>query len=159
MKPITLLKQYSNCTPCKIDAKEPDYLYVQVSQIPDSGSGLFTAIPIYRDEVISVFKGQILSDKEAAQKAVRGENGYFINLPDGTIMDSMTVNCFAKYANDALGVSKTVHKNNAKISLDENGRVCIVATKKIPAGAEIFCGYGKGYWRNMVAAQGPGRTM
>ena len=61
-------------------------------------------------------------------------------------MDSMSVKCFAKYANDAMGFTKTVHKNNAKISLDVNGKVCIVATRKIPAGAEIFCDYGKGYW-------------
>ncbi|NVN98443.1 MAG: SET domain-containing protein [Geobacteraceae bacterium] len=118
------------------------------SQIPESGNGLFTAIPIFKDEVISIFKGKILSNMEAEHRTAKGKDSYFINLPDGTIMDSMTVKCFAKYANDAMGFTKTIHKNNSKISLDVNGKVCVVATKKIPVGAEIFCGYGKGYWKN-----------
>lgn len=147
MKITVCFKQYSDASTHKIEAKEPDYLYVQVSQIPGSGDGLFTAIPIYKDEVISIFKGKILSDIEAEHRATSEKDTYFINLPDGTIMDSMTVKCFAKYANDARGFTKTAHRNNAKISLDENGKVCLVATKRIAAGAEIFCGYGKGYWR------------
>jgi len=65
-------------------------------------------------------------------------------------MDSMTVKCFAKYANDAMGFTKTIHKNNSKISLDENSKVCIVATKKIPGVAEILCGYGTRYWKNTI---------
>jgi SET domain-containing protein len=69
-------------------------------------------------------------------------------------MDSMTVKCFAKYANDATGLARTSHRNNSKITIDENGRVCIVATRKIAAGAEIFCGYGSGYWKNMIRQKG-----
>ena len=109
-----------------------------------------TAIPIYKDEVIAIFKGRILTDEEAIRRAAKGKDAYFINLPDGTIMDSMTVKCFAKYANDASGLTRTSHKNNSKITIDEDGRVCIVATRKIAAGAEIFCGYGSGYWKNMI---------
>lgn len=153
MKHITHFKHYSDSSTHKIEAKEHDYLYVQGSQIPGSGDGLFTAIPIYKDEVISIFKGKILSDIQAEDRVTKGKDAYFINLPDGTIMDSMTVKCFAKYANDAGGFTKTAHRNNAKISLDENGKVCLVATKRIAAGAEIFCGYGKGYWRNMIDPQ------
>ena len=103
-----------------IDAKELDYLYINESQIPGSGKGLFTAIPIYKDEIISVFKGEILSNIEAASRAKNGEDAYFINMPDGTILDSMKVKCFAKYANDALGSVKTTFKINSKITLDEN---------------------------------------
>ena len=153
MKAITHFKRYSDASTHKIEAKEADYLYIKDSQIPASGNGLFTAIPIYRNEVISIFKGKILTDKEAEHRAATGKDAYFINLPDGTVMDSMTVKCFAKYANDAQGVTQTIHKNNSKISLDENGMVCIVATKKIPVAAEIFCGYGKGYWKNMIEPQ------
>ena len=32
-----------------INALEEDYLYIQQSQIPNSGKGLFTAIKIYKD--------------------------------------------------------------------------------------------------------------
>ncbi len=146
MKGITRFKEYSDSTTYKIEAKEQDYLYIKESQIPGSGNGLFTAIPLYKDEVISIFKGEILSDKEAQYRTKNGDDGYFINLPDGSVLDSMRVNCFAKYANDALGHVKIKRKNNSKIILDENGNICIVAIRNIMTGEEIFCSYGKKYW-------------
>lgn len=136
----------TNYTPDKIAAKESDYLYLAASQIANAGKGLYAAITIYENEVIAVFKGEILSDKEASLRAKNGEDGYFINMLDGTIMDSMHVKCFAKFANDAEGFVKTKFKNNAKITLDEDNRVCIAATRNIKVREEIFCGYGKKYW-------------
>jgi hypothetical protein len=148
-KSSSCFKHHSDSSNHAIEAKEADYLYIKESQIPSAGKGLFTAIPLYKDEVISIFKGKILSEMEAQRRAGKGNDEYFINLPDGTIMDSMTVKCFAKYANDASGLVETTHKNNSKITLDEHGKVCIVATRRIPVGAEIFCGYGSGYWKNI----------
>ncbi|MES2566758.1 MAG: SET domain-containing protein [Bacteroidota bacterium] len=134
--------------PDNIDAKESDYLYLKTSGIKNSGNGLFTSIPIFKNEVISLFKGEILSNKEASLRASNRNDGYFINMLDGTIMDSKNVNCFAKYANDSEGFKITKWKNNSKIALDENNKVCLVATKDIKSSEEIFCGYGKAYWKN-----------
>jgi uncharacterized protein len=131
----------------KIHLPEKDYLYTNLSQIENAGKGLYTAITIYKDEIIAVYKGEILSDKEAAEKAKKGKDIYFINLLNGSIMDSMHSKCFAKYANDASGFSKSDFKNNAKIALDENGNVCLIATKNIKPQSEIFCSYGKRYWK------------
>lgn len=130
-----------------IDAKEEDYLYIQKSQIKNSGNGLFTAIEIYKDEIISVFKGKILTNIEAESIIKHKEDKYFINLLDGTILDSNTVDCFAKYANDSNGFTKSMYKNNSKISLDETNNVCLIATKNIKSNEEIFCSYGKKYWK------------
>ena len=146
-KNASCFKHYSDSSTHAIEANEADYLYIKESQIPASGDGLYTAIPIYKDEVVSIFKGKILSDKQAHHKAANGEDAYFINLPDGSTMDSMTVKCFAKYANDASGLIQASFKNNSQIKFNEDGKVCIVATRKISAGAEIFCGYGKKYWK------------
>jgi uncharacterized protein len=132
-----------------IEAAEEEYLYIDPSQIPNSGQGLFTAIDIYKDEIISLFKGEILSNEEVKVREVRGENQYFICLLDGRMMDSNHVECFAKYANDAVGKSKTAFTNNAKITLDDDGNVCLVATKNIKGGSEIFTSYGVGYWSGM----------
>jgi hypothetical protein len=66
---------------------------------------------------------------------------------DGTIMDSMYIDCFAKYANDAEAFENSEFKNNAKISLDDEHNVCIIAIKNIKSGNEIFCSYGKRYWK------------
>jgi len=153
MKNASSFKQYSNSINYKIEAKEADYLYINESQIPNSGKGLFTAIPIYKDEIISVFKGKILSKKEAESRALNNNDAYFINMPDGTILDSMKVKCFAKYANDALGFVKSKYKINSKITLDENGNVCIVANRDIIMGEEIFCSYGKKYWKIKIGKQ------
>ncbi|MDQ3141572.1 MAG: SET domain-containing protein-lysine N-methyltransferase [Bacteroidota bacterium] len=131
----------------KIDAPESDYLYKSKSQIPDSDNGLFTAIDIYKDEIIAIFKGKILTAMEAKKRAREGNDRYFINLQDGSIMDSMNATCLAKYANDANGLTKSNFKNNAVITIDDNDKVCIMAIRNIKAGEELFCSYGKKYWK------------
>ena len=131
----------------KIEAPESDYLYIQDSQITNAGKGLFTAIDIYPNEIISIFKGEILTDNEAQKRVSEGNDRYFINMLDGSILDSMHVDCFAKYANDAEAFSKLEFKNNSKITLDDDDNVCIVATKKIKSQQEIFCSYGVKYWK------------
>lgn len=130
-----------------IDASESDYLYIGISQLPASGNGLHTAINIYTDEIIAAFTGEILTDVQASLRAEKGNDQYFINMPDGTIMDSMNLKCFAKYANDAEGFRQSSFKNNGRIALDEDQNVCIIATRNIKTGEEIFCGYGKQYWK------------
>ena len=65
-------------------------------------------------------------------------------------MDSMHVDCFAKYANDAKAFNTTGLKNNAKISLDDDDNVCLVATRKINPMEEIFCSYGAIYWKKYI---------
>jgi len=131
----------------KIDAKESDYLYVCTSQLPDSGKGLYTAINVYKDEIIALFKGAILTDIQAKQLANKGNDKYFINLLDGSILDSKKAKCFAKYANDAKGFANSNFKNNTKIAFNDYNNICIVATRNIIAGEELFCSYGKRYWK------------
>lgn len=133
-----------------ISAPEADYLYVETSQLPNAGKGLYTAIQIYKDEVISVFKGEIISDEVAEIRVALHQDQYFINMLNGTIMDSMNLDCFAKYANDAQGYASSKFKNNAKIALDEENNVCLIATKNIKAKEEIFCSYGKKYWKKHI---------
>jgi hypothetical protein len=122
-----------NSYPNLIVAPEEDYLFIQHSQLALAGMGLHTAVHIYPDEIISVFKGELLSRLEAKRRAECGNDKYFISLANGTTLDSMHVKCFAKYANDAVGFKKSKFKNNAKIAYK--------------SGSEIFCGYGKSYWK------------
>lgn len=132
----------------QIEAGEEEYLFTGTSQIPGSGNGLFTAVPIYKDEIISLFFGESISNHEAAKRAQHGDDEFFMNMPDGSILDSKHVACFAKFANDPTGIVKSAFKSNSKITLDEYNRVCIVAKRKIKGGEEIFCAYGKKYWEN-----------
>ena len=122
---------------------ESDYLYLQASNIPDAGTGLFTAIKIYKDEIISIYTGEILSTKESKKRSENKENQYFITLLNGKILDSKHTPGFAKYANDA---HLSVFKNNAKIALNDKNQVCLIATKNISKYTEILTCYGKAYW-------------
>lgn len=130
-----------------INASEADYLFIQKSQLENSGNGLFTAITIFKDVIIAQFAGEVLDAETAKIRAENGLDKYFILLLNGTILDSMPTDCYAKYANDATGFISSGFKNNAKIALDENDNVCLVATKKIKQNEEIFCSYGKKYWK------------
>jgi len=129
-----------------IEAPESDYLYKCQSQLADSGNGLFTAIELYKDETVAVFRGELLTDMEAEERAKAGNDKYFINLLNGSIMDSMNVKCFAKYANDAKGFPNSKFENNTEIALNDNGDVCIKALRYIHPNEELFCSYGKRYW-------------
>jgi hypothetical protein len=133
-----------------IQAPENLYLYKAVSQIKNAGDGLYTAINIYKDEVIATFTGERLTDAVARKRAKKGNDQYFIAMLDGSIMDSVKSNCFAKYANDAIGLGDSGFNNNSRIALDENDNVCIIANKTIKTGDEIFCGYGKRYWKKYL---------
>jgi SET domain-containing protein len=139
--------------PEPIDAAESDYLYVDSSAITGAGLGLFTAIPIFQNEIISIFKGEILSNKEAKLRAQHHQDDYFISLLDGTILDSQYVDCYAKYANDADAFGGKAKGNNANITLNESGEVCLVASKDIDMGQEIYAGYGHRYWKNKAQQQ------
>lgn len=134
----------------KIDAVESDYLYIETSQIPNSGNGLFTAIDIYKDEMIAVFTGDFLNEFQALECSEKANDRYFIMMPDGLTLDSMNSDCFAKYANDASVNSETTLKNNAKIAFDDDGQVGLIASRKIKSGEEIFCSYGKVYWNKWL---------
>lgn len=129
--------------------EEREFLLVKESQIPNSGRGLFLLTERKKGELIALFRGEVLSYEVAEQRALKNEDGYFINMANGTILDSMHVECFAKYANDAHGLEKTKFKSNAVIQLSGKDDIaCLVALRDIKEGEEIFTSYGKKYWKN-----------
>jgi hypothetical protein len=111
---------------------------------------LFTAIPIFKDEIISIFKGNILTDSQIKKRIANHSDHYFMNMIDGSILDCKNTKCYAKYANDAQAIVNKKFTNNSKITLNENRIVCLVATKNIKSGTEIFCSYGKKYWKKHI---------
>ncbi len=129
--------------------QESVFLRTKESQIPNSGKGLFLLVDKQKGDLISLFRGEILSYEAAEERAKKNEDGYFINQSNGTILDSMHVECFAKYANDAHGLTKSKFKSNAEIQLSGYpDTACLVAIRDIKAGEEIFTSYGRKYWKN-----------
>ncbi|MCG9879543.1 MAG: SET domain-containing protein [Bacteroidia bacterium] len=134
----------------ELNSKEVDYLFVNESLLPNAGKGLFTCIDIYKDEIICYYKGEIIGSVEAKKRAKNNLDQYFINLPNGKILDSISSTCFARFANDARENKFGSARNNAKIMLDDKGKVCLIARKKIKANEEIYCSYGNKYWLKHV---------
>ena len=130
-----------------VGLQEEEFLFTQKSQLPNAGMGLYTAIDIYRDEIVAIFHGEVLTERQITLRVGKGKDRYFINLLDGKIVDSMNTTCFAKYANDVRGSSKTTFRNNVKINIDDKNNVCLSSIRNIKAGDELFCSYGSRYWK------------
>jgi hypothetical protein len=129
--------------------EEATFLRVKASQIPNAGKGLYVLTEKKKGELVALFRGEVLSYEAAEQRAAKNEDGYFINMSNGTILDSMPVECFAKYANDAHGLGKTKFKSNAQIQLSGKDDIAfLIALRDIKAGEEVFTSYGRKYWAN-----------
>lgn len=79
-----------------------------------------------------------------------GKNGYIFYINSKCVIDALpTVKALGRYANDAKGYSRVKGiTNNSEYVVDKK-RCFIEAVKNIPAGSEIFVGYGAEYWKTM----------
>lgn len=124
------------------------HLVVKKSTLPNSGKGLFTKIEIKKGTRIVEYKG-----KRTIWSKVKdddGKNGYIFYITRNCVIDAWpTTQYLGRYANDARGYVKIKGiTNNSEYVVDKK-RCFIEATKNIPAGSEIFVGYGAEYWQTM----------
>lgn len=121
------------------------YLWVKKSTLPGAGKGLFTKKSIPRGSKIAEYKGKIRKWKDV--KDSEADNPYIMYVTRNHIIDAGVIaNSKAKFANDAQGLNKVKGTRNNSIYIKEGLRIYIESTKDIPAGSEIFVGYGKEYW-------------
>jgi SET domain-containing protein len=123
-------------------------LVVKKSLLPGAGKGLFTKEFIPKSSLIIEYKGKTKTWKEIKDSTIF--NGYVFYITRNHVVDAMkTLRALARYANDAKGISRVKGlRNNAEYAVKQN-KVFIRATMDIPAGAEIFVGYGKEYWTSI----------
>lgn len=121
-------------------------LIIKKSTLPGAGKGLFTKVFIPKGTRIVEYKGKVLTWK-AVEKMPDERNGYVFYFNSRYVLDAWKYRGFAHYANDAKGITRVEGiKNNSEY--DTKGKHCyIVATRDIPAGSEIFVGYGGEYWQ------------
>src|SRR5688572_9208138 len=123
------------------------YLYSKKSTLPYAGKGLFTKVFIPKGAKITEYKGVILSWKEV-EKMADYRNGYVFYFNKNYVIDAWkTKKGVAHYANDARGLTRVDGLRNNSEYDTEKRRCYIMATQDIPAGSEIFVGYGADYWR------------
>lgn len=122
-----------------------DQLLVKESNLPGSGKGLFTKIFIPKGTRIIEYKGKITTWKDADHQD--GTNSYIYFVTKNHVIDSHPhEHELARFVNDARGLTRVKGITNNCIYVEEGLRIFIESKKNIPAGTELFVGYGKEYW-------------
>ncbi|MFY7900494.1 MAG: SET domain-containing protein [Chitinophagaceae bacterium] len=120
-------------------------LFIHPSIIPNAGMGLFTSLPIKKGTRIVEYKGRITTWENACHKG--GNNPYIFFVNKDYVIDGLTYKkSFARYINDAKGLTRIKGISNNTQFIVDGVRVYIEAIKNIPANTEILVGYGKEYW-------------
>lgn len=120
------------------------HLVVKESTIPESGKGLFTKKFIPKGTRIVEYKGKITDWKTVKNNS---DNGYIYMVSNNHVIDAQNhTKAFARYANDARGISRVKGITNNCNYVNDGTKVYIESIKDIPAGSEIFVAYGKDYW-------------
>ena len=121
-------------------------LYIKRSTLPNAGQGLFTKKAIPKGTRIIEYTGKRSTWKEV--KDEDGKNGYIFYINRNNVIDGKpNKKAFARYANDARGLTRIKGLlNNADYVVD-GLKAYIESKKEIPAGGEILVDYGKDYWK------------
>jgi len=114
--------------------------------LPGAGKGLYTKVLIPKGTRIIEYKGELVTWKEV-EKMADDSNGYVFYFNSKYCLDAWHSKSMARYANDAKGITRLPEaKNNAEY-VTEKKHCYIESVKDIPAGTEIFVGYGAEYWQ------------
>ena len=118
---------------------------VKKSQI--SGMGVWSKVPIREGETVCYYSGQCLG----RSAMIGNTSDYVLDLGDGWYLDGeKKFNCAGRYVNDSRGLrgarNNAVYMSKCTFDRELGFHVRVVATRYIPAGTEIFVGYGSDYW-------------
>jgi uncharacterized protein len=120
------------------------HLFVKESTIPGAGKGLFTKVEIPKGTRVVEYKGRRTVWKEVKNDS---SNYYIYTINRNNVIDAQkTMSAFARYANDAKGLTRVKGLTNNAVYVNEGTRAFIETTRTIPAGAEILVNYTKEYW-------------
>lgn len=135
---------------CRIHTHQLFDLTLKKSTIPGAGSGLVTLVSIPPKTRIAKYTGEVKSLAEYKENP----SGYAVSLPKKRVLDAAsTQSGIARYSNDCRAANKragSCNGSNAKFKISTRAGVTsvwLVSTKHIPAKAEIFVSYGRGFWK------------
>lgn len=113
---------------------------IQLSNIPNSGNGLFVDRPYKKGEIICDYYGSKHTRKSSLQIV---DKSYLMRLGPDRYIDGKDSDCMAKYINDIRNDGKY---NVCFIKLPKLGIAQVVALVDIQVGEELYVDYGKMYW-------------
>lgn len=124
-----------------------DHLVVKQSGIPGAGMGLYTTVPLRSGDFITMYSGRL--QRHADYDQTDGEYGVHLNN-EYVINSTSSQDALGRYINDCRAANKRQRhcggKNARFVVNNRNNTIRVVATKRIPAGSEIFLSYGVDYW-------------
>lgn len=123
-------------------------LLVKRSRIPGAGKGLFTTKAIKKDARIIEYRGETIGWKDYNERVKRQEDGYLFYFNRNHCVDAFNTPQYkARYANDAMGITRVKGlRNNSHYEIEDD-KCYIVAARAIKAGEEIYCDYTRDYWK------------
>jgi hypothetical protein len=150
----TINCSYNNCNEqtdkgylCKNHLLSQLGLFIDKSQIPNSGLGLFSNRFFRKGDIICDYRGQ-----KILNTTVSKDNKYILEIDKKYSIDGEPSTCnFGRFANMArtkdteLKTGKKL-KNNSQITNAKPPN--IVATRIIHPGDEILLSYGRVYWKD-----------
>lgn len=123
-------------------------LLVKKSTLPNAGKGLFTKKTIPKGKKIVEYKGTVSTWKEVDHN--EGANGYIYYINKNHVINARPhPDYLARYANDAKGLAQVKGITNNAVYRTDGMKAYIESLREIPAGGEIFVGYGKEYWNTI----------
>jgi uncharacterized protein len=128
---------YTMCAPC---SRASDFR-IAPSTVPGAGLGLYTKISRQKGKLLLRYSGSVrpleeflaLSDRSTSMR-------YGLRIGKKVIDARHSHSCLARFINTPKGLSSPIY--NCKFA-----GVSVVAVRNIPAGSELFVGYGRSYWQ------------
>jgi hypothetical protein len=129
---------------CWIHTKIIDNLRIKESKIAKAGNGLFAANREFK-------KGQIIAEYFGTMSHNPIFGTYVLEVNRNKFINGNTSTCLASFANCCRSSNKKQNEckcNNAEFK-SRDGKLVIIATKRIQPNEEILVNYGRDYWKDI----------
>lgn len=116
---------------------------IAASTIPGAGFGLFALEDIRKDEYISTYTGELISDSEAERRGTvydSEEHSYIFSLTREQSLDAAILGNKLRYVNHRAMGEENCYARNCRVQ--GNTVVTLLASRDIKYGEELFFDYG-----------------
>lgn len=134
---------------CDLHGPMIDQVKVKKSSIPNAGMGLFVTADLNKEELISLYSGDVLTAKEHCERYPRCNGFYGIQLKAyNMFIDAVDKkSCLARWVNDARDSSR-YNCEFRLLKAEQFMHIVLRTTRVVKEGEELFVDYGKDYWEN-----------
>ena len=149
---------HATCEKCRFHA-DVAQVEVLVSNIPDSGRGLFcnAKAGFKANTKIAEFTGSVVAKTDFERASSHPHQQHIeltfqaIELKGGRILIADEPECPARYANCSKSKNQRksgIRKNNCKLVTTATGAFLTTDSKPVPFAAELYMNYGPEYWKH-----------